>query len=87
MSNVTSSTYPVQTTSKGGDQFTIVRNGQLMKLTRGGLDALVASLAPQTIVQLSDTPNSLVGQAGKVLVVNASEDRFEFLTLAELGAL
>ena len=78
MSNVTSSGYPVQTTSKAGDQFTIVRNGQLMKLTRAGLDTLINSLAPGTVLELTDTPASYVGQQGKVMVVNSGEDGMAF---------
>ncbi len=34
MSNITSKSYPVVTDSKAGDQFAIVRNGQLQKVTR-----------------------------------------------------
>jgi len=78
MSNITSRTYPVQTNSKANDQFTIVRNGQLMKLTRSGLDALIKSLAPETVLELTDTPASYIGQQGKVLVVNPGENGMVF---------
>jgi len=78
MSNITSKGYPVQTSSQGNDQFAIVRNGQLMKLTRSGLEAYIKQLAPGTLLSLSDTPSSYVGQQGRVLVVNPSEDGMVF---------
>ncbi len=78
MSNITSSSYPVQTSSQGNDQFAIVRNGQLMKLTRSGLEAYIKTLAPGTLLSLSDVPGSYVGQQGRVLVVNPTEDGMVF---------
>lgn len=78
MSNIASSTYPTVTVSKEGDLFAIVRNGQLMKLNRAALQAYIEQLAPNTLISLSDTPVSYVGQQGKGLVVNATEDAMEF---------
>lgn len=78
MSNITSSTYPVVTVSKAGDQFAIVQNGQLKKLTRGGLEKFIKTLAPNTFIALTDAPGSYVGQAGKAVVVKTAEDGVEF---------
>lgn len=78
MSNITSSTYHVVTVSKAGDQFAIVQNGQLKKLTRGGLETFIKTLAPNTFIALTDGPGSYVGQAGKAVVVKATEDGVEF---------
>lgn len=78
MSSITSSSYPVQTSSKATDQFAIVRNGQLMKLTRAGLEAYIKTLSPNTLIGLTDTEGSYVGQAGNALVVKATEDGTEF---------
>lgn len=44
MSQITSSTYPVTTTSADGDLFVIVRDGQLMKMNRAALDVYVSTL-------------------------------------------
>ena len=89
MSNITSSTYPVVTVSKAGDQFVIVQNGQLKKLTRGGLETLIRTLAPNTFIALTDAPGSYVGQAGKALVVNSTETGtvFEAATAGNFNAL
>lgn len=78
MSSITSSTYPVVTLSKAGDQFAIVQGGQLKKLTRQGLADYIATLAPNTFIALTDGPGSYVGQAGKAVVVKATEDGVEF---------
>jgi len=78
MSNITSKSYPVQTSSQGNDQFAIVRNGQLMKLTRSGLEAYIKTLAPNTLIALTDVPGSYVGQQGKVLVVDPTESKMVF---------
>lgn len=78
MSNITSSSYPVVTVSKAGDQFVIVQGGQLKKLTRGGLEGFIKTLAPNTFIALTDGPSSYVGQAGKAVVVKATEDGVEF---------
>ena len=78
MSNITSASYPVITVSKAGDQFVVVQNGQLKKLTRDGLAAFIDGLAPDTVLELTDTPASYVGQQGKVLVVNPTEDGMVF---------
>lgn len=78
MSNITSSAYPVVTVSKAGDQFAVVQNGQLKKLTREGLGAYIQELAPNTLISLSDTPGSYIGNQGFGLVVNATETGFEF---------
>lgn len=78
MSSITSSSYPVVTVSKSGDQFAIVQNGQLKKLTRDGLQAFIESLTATTLIALTDTPGSYVGQQGQGLVVNATEDGMEF---------
>lgn len=78
MSNITSSSYPVVTVSKDGDQFAIVRGGQLMKMTRQALTDYINQLAPDALIELADTPVSYIGQQGKGLVVNATEDAMEF---------
>lgn len=78
MSSITSSSYPVVTVSKAGDQFAIVQGGQLKKLTRQGLADYIATLAPNTFIALTDGPGSYVGQAGKAVVVRATEDGVEF---------
>lgn len=89
MSNITSSAYPVVTVTKAGDQFTIVQGGQLKKLTRQGLADFITSLAPNTLISLSDVPGSYVGQAGKALVVKGTEDgvEFELTTAGNFNAL
>lgn len=89
MSNITSSSYPVVTVTKAGDQFAIVQGGQLKKVTREGLGEYIKSLQPNTLIKLPDTPNSYVGQQGKALVVNADEDavEFEFATAGNFLAL
>lgn len=78
MSSITSSAYPVTNQSGDGDLFLIVRNGQTLKMNRAGLQAFIESLAPNTLIELSDTPGTMVGQAGKALVVNATEDGHEY---------
>jgi hypothetical protein len=79
MSSITSSAYPVVTTSNDGDLFTIVRNGQLMKMNRAALQAFIETLAPDNFIALTDTPGTMVGQAGKVPAVNIAEDALEFV--------
>ena len=61
MSSITSSAYPVVTTSNDGDLFTIVRNGQLMKMNRAALQAFIETLAPDNFIALTDTPGTMVG--------------------------
>lgn len=78
MSQITSKAYPVATVTKAGDQFVIVRNGQVYKVTRDAMSAFIESLAPNTLISLSDTPGTYVGQQGQGLVVNATEDGMEF---------
>jgi hypothetical protein len=78
MSSITSSAYPVVSVSTANDQFTIVQNGQLKKLTRDGLAAFLQTIAPNTLIQLSDTPVSYVGQQGKALVVAPGEEGMVF---------
>lgn len=78
MSSITSKSYPTVTVSKDGDLFAIVRNGQLMKMNRQALTDYINQLAPNTLIALSDTPGSYVGQQGKGLVVNSTEDGMEF---------
>lgn len=78
MSDITSRAYPVVTLSKSGDQFAIVQDGQLKKLTRGGLGDFIKTLAPNTFIALTDAPGSYAGQAGKAVVVKATEDGVEF---------
>ncbi|HEY9818621.1 MAG TPA: hypothetical protein V6D20_22850, partial [Candidatus Obscuribacterales bacterium] len=78
MSNVTSSSYPVITVTKSGDQYLVVQNGQLKKLTQAGLAAFIDGLAPDTLLELSDTPASYVGQQGKALVVGPGEQEMIF---------
>lgn len=78
MSSITSNSYPTVTVSKDGDLFAIVRNGQLMKMNRQALTDYINQLAPNTLIALSDTPGSYVGQQGKGLVVNPTEDGMEF---------
>lgn len=89
MSNITSSSYPVVTVSKDGDQFAIVRGGQLMKMTRQALTDYINQISPGALIELADTPVSYVGQQGKALVVNAGEDalEFEFATAGNFLAL
>lgn len=79
MSNITSSSYPVVTDSQSGDLFTIVRNGQVMKMNRAALQAYIESLAPNTFLALTDAPGTFVGMAGKVPAVNIDEDALEFV--------
>jgi len=79
MSNITSSSYPTVTDSQGGDLFTIVRNGQVMKMNRAALQAYIESLAPNTFLALTDAPGTFVGMAGKVPAVNIAEDALEFV--------
>jgi len=79
MSSITSSAYPVVTTSNDGDLFTIVRNGQLMKMNRAALQAFIETLTPDNFIALTDTPGTMVGQAGKVPAVNIAEDALEFV--------
>lgn len=78
MSQITSNAYPVVTVSQSGDQFAIVQGGQLKKLTRGGLESFIKTLAPNTFIALTDGPGTYVGQAGKAVVVTAEEDGVEF---------
>ena len=78
MSNIASSTYPVKTSTKSGDLFVIVRNGQLQKVNRAALEAYIKELSPGTLLSLTDAPNSYVGQQGKALVVNSTEDGMVF---------
>jgi hypothetical protein len=78
MSSITSSAYPVVSVSTANDQFTIVQNGQLKKLTRDGLTAFLQTIAPNTLIALSDTPVSYVGQQGKALVVAPGEEGMVF---------
>lgn len=89
MSNVTSSAYPVVTVTKAGDQFVIVQGGQLKKVTRGGLESFIKTLSPNTLIALTDVPGSYVGQQGKALVVNPTEDGmvFEATTAGNFNAL
>lgn len=78
MSSITSKSYPVVTISKDGDLFAVVRDGNLKKMTRSALGEYIQQLAPNTLISLTDTPNSYAGQQGKGLVVNATEDAMEF---------
>lgn len=89
MSNITSKSYPVVTISKAGDQFVIVQNGQLKKLTRDGLAEFLNTLTSNTIIELNDTPDSYVGQQGKALVVAPGEQNmiFEAVTAGNFLAL
>lgn len=80
MSSITSSAYPVVTTSLDGDLFAVVRNGQLVKMNRAALTAYIQTLAPNTFLALTDAPGSFVGQAGKVPAVNVAEDALEFVS-------
>ena len=79
MADITSSTYPVVTDSKDGDQYAIVRNGQLKKQTRSGLDEHIESIAATDFLGLSDTPGTYLGQVGKVPQVNVTEDGLDFV--------
>ena len=51
MSQITSSAYPVTTESQEGDLFPIVRNGQLYKLSRSGLESYIQDLIDDTMYQ------------------------------------
>ena len=82
MSSITSSAYPVVTTSVDGDLFAVVRNGQLVKMNRAALTEYIQTLAPNTFLALTDAPGSFVGQAGKVPAVNVAEDALEFVSAA-----
>lgn len=65
MSSITSSSYPVTTTSADGDLFVIVRNGQTMKLTLAGLVEYVVSQAATvtaTTAQLIDAASDINGE-------------------------
>ena len=79
MADITSSTYPVVTDSKDGDQYAIVRNGQLKKQPRSALDEHIETIAVSALIELSDTPGTYVGQVGKTLAVNVAEDGMEFV--------
>jgi len=79
MADITSKAYPVVTDSEGGDQYTIVRNGQLKKQTRTALDEHITDIAATDFTGLSDTPGTYIGQQGKGVIVNATEDGLEYL--------
>lgn len=80
MADITSSTYPVVTDSKEGDQYTIVRSGQLKKQTRAALDEHISGLQYSNFIGLNDTPNTYVGNQGKVPQVNSSQDGLDFVS-------
>lgn len=78
MADITSSTYPVVTDSKEGDQYAIVRQGQLKKQTRSALDEHIADVAATDFKGLSDTPGTYVGEASRVVTVKSDESGLEF---------
>ena len=65
------------------DDYIPVYNASTQKLVKVKKSNIVFSGEPiTTITGLTDTPNSLIGQGSKILVVNEAQDAFEFKDLA-----
>ena len=62
MSNITSSTYPVATEAKQNDQFAIVRNGQLYKVTLPGVKTETTKAAKEALRLGGPTSKRPTGQ-------------------------
>lgn len=76
--------YPLSETIETRDSFLVYRdsNGQTIRISQSALADAIAT----TFKQLSDTPGTYVGQAGRTLVVNSTEDGLEFTEAAAPSA-
>ena len=80
MADINSSSYQVVKDTKDGDQLVLVRNGQLKKMVRSALIELIEDNTASSILDFDDSPGTYVGQAGKTLAVNSTQDGMEFVT-------